>query len=259
MKISALASGSSGNCFYVESEKKGEAILIDCGISCKQVEERLSLLKKDPKKIKGIFVTHEHTDHIRGIDVFARKFNVPIFAPKKMIENKFICSNKPLLNNIKNDSTNKIADLEIMAFPKSHKSLDPVSYSVLDKNGKKLSVITDAGYACKNIIDNVSESNFLAIESNYDEKMLDDGSYPWPTKQWIKSDIGHLSNIQSAACVLEHATKKLKTVLLCHISQHNNTPEKALETSLYFIKQRSDIKPQINISTRQFATPLFKL
>ncbi len=259
MKISALSSASSGNCFYVESEKKGEAILIDCGISCKQIEERLGSIGKSPKKIKAIFVTHEHSDHIRGIDVFARKFKVPIFSPKKIIDNKFLCSNPELINEIKNDELNKIIGLEVQAFPKAHKALDPVSYSILDKNRRKLSIITDAGHACKNVTENVSDSSFLCIESNYDDKMLEEGRYPWPVKQWIKSDIGHLSNTQSASCVLEHARKKLKTIMLCHLSQKNNTPEKALETYSYFMKQRLDIKPQINISTRIAATPLFKI
>jgi phosphoribosyl 1,2-cyclic phosphodiesterase len=258
MKISALASGSSGNCFYVENEKKNQSILVDCGISCKQVEERLSFIKRSPEKIKAIFLTHEHSDHIRGVDVFARKFQIPVFAPKKMIHEAFLCSDSDLLNGIKNNETMKIAGLHVSAFPKSHKALDPVSYNLI-KDNKKLSIMTDVGYACENIIDNVSDSNFLCMESNYDEKMLMDGSYPWPTKQWIKSDVGHLSNVQSAACVLEHGHKKLKNIMLCHISQNNNTPEKAMETYSYFMKQRLDMTPKIDISTRQFATPLFRV
>jgi phosphoribosyl 1,2-cyclic phosphodiesterase len=258
MKVSALSSGSSGNCFYIENEKRNRSILVDCGISCKQVEERLAHIKKDPNKIKAVFVTHEHTDHIKGIDVFARKFNVPIFAPKKIAQNHFLCSDSSLINEIKNDETIKFGKMHITAFPKSHKSLDPVSYNLLE-NRKKLSVITDAGYACPNVIENVSDSNFLCIESNYDEKMLMEGMYPWPTKQWIKGDTGHLSNMQSAACVLEHGTRKLKDIMLCHLSQNNNTPEKALETYSYFMKQRHDIKPEINISLRDSATQLFRV
>jgi phosphoribosyl 1,2-cyclic phosphodiesterase len=258
MKISALASGSSGNCFYIENEKKNQGILVDCGISCKQIELRMANLNKNPEKIKAIFITHEHSDHIKGIDVFARKFQVPVFAPKKIIQDCFLTSDSDLLNGIKNDETLKILGLEISAFPKSHKSLDPVSYSIIQDN-KKLSIITDAGYACENIIDNVANSVFLAIESNYDEKMLMEGKYPWPVKKWISSDIGHLSNVQSAACVLEHSGKKLKNIMLSHISQNNNTPEKALETYSYFMKQRGDIKPKIEISSRDFATQLFKV
>lgn len=258
MKISALASGSSGNCFYVENDRKNQSILVDCGISCKQIEQRMNNINRNPKKIKAIFLTHEHSDHVRGVDVFARKFQVPIFAPKKMIHETFLCSENNLINGIKNDETIKIAGLEISAFPKSHKAIDPVSYGIL-QDGKKLGMMTDVGFACKNIINNVGDSNFLCIESNYDEKMLMEGKYPWPTKKWISSDIGHLSNVQSAACVLEHGSKKLKNIMLCHISQNNNTPEKALDTYSYFMKQRLDITPRIEISTRHFATSIFKV
>ncbi len=258
MKISALASGSSGNCFYIENEEKGKGILVDCGISCKQIEERMANIKRSPEKIKAVFLTHEHSDHIRGVDVFARKFKIPVFAPKKMIHECFLCSNKELLNGIKNNEALKIAGLEISAFPKSHKALDPVSYGITERN-KKLGIMTDVGHACENIVENVGDSNFICIESNYDEKMLMEGFYPWPTKQWIKSDIGHLSNVQSAACVLEHASKKLSNLMLCHISQNNNTPEKALETHAYFMKQRLDLTPKIYVSSRYFATPLFRV
>jgi len=265
MRVCALASGSSGNCFYIENEKLNSnngknAVLIDAGISCKQIELRLSSIGKNPENIKAIFVTHEHSDHIKGIDVLARKFKIPVFATSKVAKTAFLCSDLDFVKDIRNDETIKIIGLEINAFSKSHLALDPVSYSALDsKTRKKISVITDAGHACKNIIDNVNESDFLCIESNYDEKMLDEGFYPWPTKKWIKSDEGHLSNVQSAACVLENAHKKLKHMMLSHISANNNAPEIALKTHEYFMKQRKDIKPKISLSLRQFPTELFKI
>lgn len=260
MKISALSSGSSGNCFYIENDKKNQSILVDCGISCAQVEERLAAIKRSPEKIKGIFLTHEHLDHIKGADVFARKFNVPIFAAKKMIQESFLCSESDLLNGIKNDETMKIVGLEISAFSKSHKALDPVSFSIFDsKQNKTLSIITDAGYACKNICDNVSISNFLCIESNHDLEMLEKGLYPWHLKKWIRGDKGHLSNTQAACCVAEHATKKLKNIVLSHISEHNNTPEKALTTFSYMLNQRKDLSPKLHFSLKFSATPLFKV
>ncbi len=175
-----------------------------------------------------------------------------------MIAHSFLCSDKNLLNNLKSNDTMKIAGMEISAFPKSHKALDPVSYGIV-QNNKKLGIITDAGYACKKVIENVTDSDFLCIESNYDEKMLEEGRYPWPTKQWIKSDVGHLSNEQSASCVLEHANRKLKNLMLCHISQNNNTPEKALAIHSYFCKQRTYLNPKITLSLRNQVTELFKV
>jgi len=255
MRVCALASGSSGNCFYVENEKSDKAILIDAGISCKQIELRLNSIGKNTDNIRAIFLTHEHSDHIKGVDVFARKFNVPIFATKKTCS-RFICKKEELIHNIKNNENVKFGKMEINAFSKVHLAGEPVSYNFIE-NDKKLSIITDAGHACKNIIENVSTSDFLCLESNYDEKMLEEGFYPWPTKKWIKSDEGHLSNVQSAACVLENSSRKLKHVMLSHISANNNTPEIALKTHNYFMSQRKDIKPEISVSVRQFATPLF--
>lgn len=260
MKISALSSGSSGNAFFVENEKNNKAILVDCGISCKRIEERLGSINKAPESIQGIFLTHEHSDHVKGTDVFARKFNIPIFTTQKIIDKKLLCKNSNLINSIKNDEITKMNGLEITAFPKSHLSVDPVSFSILDfKQNKKLSIITDAGFACKNICDNVANSNFLCIESNHDLEMLENGPYPWHLKKWIKSDIGHLSNTQAACCVAEHATKKLKNIMLSHLSEHNNTPEKAIESFQYMLKQRKDLSPQLHSSEKFTATPLMKV
>ena len=262
MRVCALASGSSGNCFYVENELAGknQGFIIDAGISCKKIGERLRKIGRTEENVKAILVSHEHSDHIRGIDVFVRKFKVPVFATKMTFDSRFILQDRDLMNPIKNDETIKLAGLEINAFPKSHLCADPVSFSILDyRKNKTLSIITDIGYACQNISDAVSCSDFLCFESNYDEKMLDEGFYPWPTKKWIKSDKGHLSNTQSAACVIENAKKKLKHIMLSHISQNNNTPEIASDTHKYFFKQRTGFKPQLSISNKDFCTHLFKI
>jgi len=260
MKISVLSSGSSGNSFFIENERNNKGILVDCGISCKRIEERLSGLKRNPKDIKAIFITHEHSDHIRGTDVFARKFSVPIFGTKKAMDSKFICKQSDLLNNIKNDECSRIAGLDITAFSKSHLAADPVSFSIFDPKQRKIvSIITDAGHACNNVCDNVASANFLCMESNHDVEMLENGPYPWHIKKWIKSDNGHLSNIQAACCVAEHGTRKLKNVVLSHISEHNNTPEKAMETFDYMLKQRKDLSPKLFCSFKVSATPLMKV
>ncbi|MFH1500803.1 MAG: MBL fold metallo-hydrolase [archaeon] len=254
MILSALASGSSGNCFYIEN--KDTAILIDAGISSKQICLRLESLKKSPEKIKGVFLTHEHSDHIRGADVFARQFNVPIYATRKTAEKSFLCSDTSLINFIKNNETIKLGGMDVTAFPKSHLGEDPVSYSVT--NDKKISIITDAGYPCKNIIENISDSDFLCVESNHDVSMLDNGPYPYFLKKWIKSDKGHLSNLQAALCILEHAPSRLNNILLSHLSQVNNTPAFALGT-FKVLKERKDLAPRIFVSGRESPTPLLKI
>ncbi len=255
MEFSALASGSSGNCFYISNEKS--AILIDAGISAKQILDKLLLIGGDQRKIKGIFITHEHIDHIRGVDVLARKLNIPIFATKETIKNCFLCSNKNLIKSINKDSKIKINGLKIEAFSKSHGAADPVSYNVY--NNKKISVITDAGHACKNIKSHVSNCDLLCIETNYDEKMLLQGPYPFHLKKLISSDIGHLSNMQAALCTLEFASKNLKRIILAHISKTNNTPELAYNTFSNIIKERSNLNPMINLSLRENPTELFRI
>lgn len=255
MKIAALSSGSSGNCFYVKNKEKG--ILVDVGISCKQVIERLSLLRQNPSKIKGIFISHEHTDHIKGVDVIARKFNIPIFATKGTINNCFLCSDENLINKIKSNEILKLCGMEIEAFPKSHEAEEPVSFAI--RNQKTLSIITDIGYACKNVIEKVNDSDFLIIESNHDLDMLEYGPYPYFLKKFIKGKLGHLSNLHSALCVLEHSKSKLKNVVLSHLSKINNTPELAFSTFNSLIKERSDLKPKIFISSRENPTLLFNV
>lgn len=250
MKFCALSSGSSGNCFYFEENKTG--IIIDAGISCKKIVERFSSIgiseSEITSKVKGILITHEHCDHIRGADVFARKFNIPIFATKGTLKS-FVCSDSDLINEIKSDELINFNGFDVQSFLKSHKSNEPVSYSI---SGKKIvSVITDAGFCCENIHKYISQSNVLCLESNHDLDLLKEGPYPWPVKNWIKSDTGHLSNTQAGLSVLEHAPNKLKAIMLSHISEANNTPELALSTFKTLLKERKDLHPRLLLSTRE--------
>lgn len=255
MNLSVLASGSSGNCYFIEN--KDSAVLVDAGISCKQIHERLLGLGKNADKIKGIFVTHEHTDHTRGIDVFARTHNTPIFATQETINHSMLCSNNNLINPIRNNELVKMAGMEIQAFSKSHDASDPVSFTVT--NGKKISIITDVGQVCSKVIEHVSDSNLLCLESNHDETMLEEGPYPYYLKKRIRSNLGHLSNMQAGLCCLEHANPKLKHVILAHLSRTNNTPDLAFQTFTNLLKERSDLKPKVHVSNREFATDLFKI
>ena len=255
MEFCALASGSSGNCFYVK--ERDSAILIDAGILAKQILERLNSIKQTPEGIKGIFVTHEHIDHIRGIDVFASKYNIPIYVTKDTARASFICRDEELLNLIKNDEIINIAGLKIEAFSKSHDAADPVSYSI-EKKDKRLAVITDIGFACENVIDHVSCSHSVILESNHDAKMLENGPYPAYLKKRIASDKGHISNYNAALLVLQHGSKKLSNVMLSHLSQNNNTPELALKT-FELIKERNDLKPKIHLSLRENVSKCIRL
>jgi phosphoribosyl 1,2-cyclic phosphodiesterase len=255
MKIAALASGSAGNCFYIEDDRTETAVLIDAGISTRQISLRLAMLGLTTDKIKGIFITHEHADHIKGADVFARKFQVPIFATKETINKCSLCSDKYLIKAINNTDIIKVGGSKVQAFSKSHKAADPISYTILAN--KKVSVITDVGYACQNIIDHVAAADFLFLESNHDPEMLSNGPYPAFLKKWIAGDHGHLSNSAAGHCVLNHASQKLANIVLSHLSSTNNSPDLALSTFRSIINKRSGFSPKVHVSKQHSPTKLF--
>ncbi|MCK5282682.1 MAG: MBL fold metallo-hydrolase [Nanoarchaeota archaeon] len=236
-EVSVLASGSSGNCFYIGSDK-GD-ILIDAGISCKQISQRLEQIGKDIRDIKGIFVTHEHGDHTRGIDVLTRKYNIPVYINKGTLRNCYL--DKSNVNLIKSDEEINLNGLKILPFSKSHEAADPVSYLIKNK-GKKVSIITDIGYSCDNVIKSVAESDLVILESNHDTNMLKNGSYPHYLKKRIGGDKGHLSNYDAGLLVLEHGKRKLQYVLLSHLSLNNNTPDVALNTFNSMLRERKDLQ-----------------
>ena len=254
MKYSSLSSGSSGNSFYVLNEKTDSAILIDSGISCKKTEESLSYLNKSVESIKAIFITHEHSDHLKGADVLARKHGIPIFATPKTIRNSFVCSNEGLVNPISGNREINIAGMDIKPFKKNHDGHEPVSYSVFDS--KKMSILTDIGKTCRNVEGAISDANSLIIESNHDINMLKKGNYPYPTKQRILSSEGHLSNWHSSLAVLEHAHNKLRNITLAHLSRNNNTPELALNTFKKILNERKNFHPEIEVALKNIPTRL---
>ncbi|MBU0614729.1 MAG: MBL fold metallo-hydrolase [Nanoarchaeota archaeon] len=256
MQSSALASGSSGNCFFIEANNT--PFLIDAGISAKQICRRLESLGKDPEKIKGIFITHEHSDHIKGVDVLARKYNIPVYLTRKCHENCNIESDHSLVRHIEKDKELDFHGIKILPFSKNHDASDPVSYAIAYRE-KKLSVMTDIGLVCNNVIDHISGSDLIFMESNHDLQMLEKGPYPAYLKKRIASDFGHLSNYAAALCLLEHASPKLKHVILSHLSENNNTEEIALKTIRSLLSTRKDLSLKIHLSGRQKPTEIITI
>ena len=214
------------------------------------------MINKDPKNIKAIFITHEHSDHIKGADVLAAS-KYSTLCNKRNNKNGFLCSDESLINEIKNNVTTSLFGMEVEAFSKSHAAADPVSYTIANK--KRVSVITDAGHICHNIRRHVAEADFIFLESNHDVNMLETGPYPYPLKKWIKGDTEHLSNKQAALCSLEHANQKLSNIVLSHLSETNNTPQIAMKTFKSLLKERLDLKTKIMVSQKHSPTQLFKL
>jgi len=256
IEICGLSSGSSGNCFYIGDNKN--ALLIDAGLSCKRVFERMNMRGLDIAKVRGIFISHEHTDHVQGTDVLARRLNVPVFATKGCLKNNFLCSNEKLINIIKDKDVVNLEDFDISVFSKKHDSSEPVSFEVsVDK--KKIGILTDIGKMCQNTKQVIGNSDFLIMESNHNLNMLKNGPYPVFLKNRILGDRGHLSNFHAGVGVLEHADKRLKAVMLAHLSIVNNHPSLALSEFSNLIKERSDLNPKIMISSRTEPTKLFRL
>jgi phosphoribosyl 1,2-cyclic phosphodiesterase len=256
MELIALSSGSTGNCFYIENH--GSAVLVDAGISAKQIKDRLAQRNKSLEKIKAIFITHEHTDHIRGVDVLARELNIPIFATAKTLNSRFICSDDSLLNKISSNQKINFDFLSIESFSKAHAAAEPISYKIQAE--KTISVITDLGHICPNARKAIHDSDLLCLESNHDLALLETGPYPFFLKKWIRSNEGHLSNNQAALAILEHASSKLKTIVLSHLSQTNNAPKIALAVTSKILKERLDLQGTgLFVSQHDEPTQIFQI
>lgn len=231
-RVCPLFSGSKGNCIFAGSESEG--ILIDVGRSCKQIERALLENEINVGAIRAIFLTHEHSDHINGVRVFASKYNLKVFATPGVlgaIESKGILNGKFQYDIIRS-AGELIGDIFVKPFKTPHDSVDSVGYVINTPGGKKVVVATDIGYISDEVNAALIGADTVIIESNHDVKMLENGPYPYFLKKRILSECGHLSNDACAKILptlIKNGTKKF---ILAHLSQENNIPELALETSL---------------------------
>lgn len=232
MRMVSIASGSSGNCIYIGSDNTH--ILVDAGISNKRIEQGLNELGLKGSELNGILITHEHSDHIKGLGVLARKYGIPVYSTKETLEAiqdvKSLGEYPPeLLHPIAHDVNFSVGDLDIDPFMIDHDAANPVAYRV--RNGKKsVAVATDMGHYSQYIIDHLLELDALLLESNHDVRMLESGPYPYYLKRRILGDHGHLSNENAGrllSCILHD---KLKHIFLGHLSKENNYEELAYET-----------------------------
>jgi len=248
LKIASIASGSNGNCYYLENE--GDSVLIDAGVSRKQIVERMNRLGLSLSNLRGVFISHEHSDHIYGIDVLARKHDVAVFMTKKTFAAYGRAIKNVSINFFSPGEKVRLGSLCVHPFLKSHDAAEPCSFSV-SCAGVNVAVLTDIGLHCDNVIEHVRNADAIFLESNYDDQMLKTGPYPAHLKRRIASDVGHLSNTQAATLALEHASARLRHVFLSHLSANNNTPELALRTFLQMIGKRTDLKPDVGIASRE--------
>jgi len=229
MRLCSIASGSSGNCIYVGSE--ATHLLVDAGISGKRVEEGLKFLELSGRDVDGILITHEHSDHIAGLGVLSRKYEIPIYATKGTIEAILNCKNAPdasLFHEIQADTKVTIKDLTVNPMKISHDAAQPVAYRI-GYGSSKVAVCTDLGVYNEYTVECLKGMDALLLEANHDINMLQVGPYPYYLKQRILGDRGHLSNENSGRLLNKVLCDKTKAVVLGHLSKENNLPELAYE------------------------------
>lgn len=232
MQLYSIASGSSGNCIYVGSDNRG--FLVDVGTSLKKVREGLCEQGLSLDLLEGILITHEHSDHIAGLAALLRKYPLPVYATADTIEKIWEKCNMnnispDLFHSIRSGDEFTVSDYRIRSFPISHDAVDPVCYT-LENEGAKVGIATDMGVYDDTVIENLGDCDSVLIEANHDINLLQVGPYPYSLKMRILGDHGHLSNDASARLLREIIHRGLKTVVLGHLSEHNNFPELAYNT-----------------------------
>lgn len=262
LNFCSLSSGSSGNCYYVGNEFHG--ILIDAGISATAIRKFLKTMDISMQTIMGVMISHNHIDHIKGLEVLTRKNHLPAFTTGKVWE-----SILPSHNNISRDCIREIplqqkfhlAGFDIEAFPVNHDAPETIGFHIC-AGGKKITIVTDLGHICETAAPYIQAANLLVIESNYDEPMLMNGSYPHFLKARIRSDHGHLGNHQTAEFLADNIHENLNHICLAHLSKNNNTPEKALQTLQRIFSERGialNGHPRISILNRNTPTDMITL
>ncbi|CAM3940806.1 MBL fold metallo-hydrolase [Mesobacillus zeae] len=227
LHFSVLASGSTGNAIYVENGE--HSFLVDAGLSGKQMELLFKEIGRDIKDLSGLFVTHEHSDHIKGIGILARKHKLPVYANEKTwkamdgligevpVDQKF---------TFDMETVKSFGSLDIESFGVSHDAAEPMFY-VFHHEGKKLVLVTDTGYVSDRMKGIISNADSYVFESNHDVQMLRMGRYPWNIKRRILSDVGHVSNEDAALAMSEVAGDRTKSFYLAHLSLDNNMKDLA--------------------------------
>jgi phosphoribosyl 1,2-cyclic phosphodiesterase len=224
LQITSLNSGSNGNCYYIGN--KNEAILVDAGLSCRETEKRMKRLGLNMAKVKAVFISHEHSDHIRGVSVLARRYFLPVYITPKTLQNTRLQEENILTIPFQAYEPVQIGELSISGFPKFHDARDPHSF-VVTYNDINVGVFTDIGAPCENLIHHFKQCHAAFLESNYDDVMLEQGYYPYYLKNRIRGGHGHLSNKQAVDLFKTYKPDFMSHVFLAHLSKDNNCPKLA--------------------------------
>lgn len=236
MKVISLQSGSNGNSFFVEAS--GVRLLFDAGISGRAAEERLAIHGRDIRSVEGLFISHDHSDHIRSMGVFQRKFGLPVYVTRGTLNAAYKTGKVGPMQRVRFFTAGDSVEFEgedsqvvrVHTVPTPHDSADGVAFVIEDGVGNRVGILTDLGHVFQGLREVLESLDAVIIESNYDNEMLEYGRYPAHLKRRIRGKGGHLSN-EEAACLLEQAGRdRLKWACLCHLSEDNNRPDVAVRT-----------------------------
>lgn len=254
--MAVLASGSSGNCTFIATERT--KILIDAGLSGRETQRRLAGIGEKPESIQAILITHEHWDHIAGLARLAGKYRIPVYITsltRNALPNDI---DLPALETIQAGRRFEISDLTVEPFTIPHDAADPVAYR-LKAEGAQVAVCTDLGYIPQNVKDSLRGTHCLVIESNHDLEMLRDGPYPWTIKQRIMSRTGHLSNTALNKFLnSEEFDRQARVIVLAHLSQQNNHPEIAHLAASSALESQNAGETRLVISSQLERTEVFE-
>jgi phosphoribosyl 1,2-cyclic phosphodiesterase len=226
LQITSLNSGSNGNCYYIGNAT--EAVLVDAGISCRETERRMKRLGLKMDIVKAIFISHEHSDHIRGLEVLSKKYSLPVYITTRTMQNGGLSLNELYVRVFDESAPIAVGGFTIHAFSKAHDAIEPHSFMITHE-GIRIGVFTDIGVPCHNLIRHFQQCHAAFLEANYDEQLLEQGRYPYFLKKRIRGGKGHLSNAQALAVFKAHKPSYMTHLLLSHLSRDNNRPELALE------------------------------
>ncbi|MGF3067284.1 MBL fold metallo-hydrolase [Facklamia sp. P12945] len=262
LSFSILASGSTGNCTYIESGQK--RFLVDAGLSGKKIEALFKQIDRDINLIDAIFVTHEHKDHIHGVGVLSRRYNLPIYANRETWKamDRMIGEIAPENKQyIEPETMLQLGDIDIVSYNVSHDAAQPQFYA-FQKGNKQFVMLTDTGYVSDRLRSQLRNADAYLIEANHEIELLRYGPYPWSVKQRILSDKGHLSNQDGALAIRDLMGSKTKDIYLGHLSQDNNTKELAMLTmedtlQAYDVDTVRDLK--LHMTDPIKATPIKKI
>lgn len=257
LKICILASGSSGNSIHISSDKT--SILIDAGLSGRQMKARLGAIGRTLGEVDAVIISHEHTDHVRGLGFIERKTSIPIYL--NSATSKAVADRGTALSRARIFTTNApfaVEDITVIPFSVMHDAADPVGFAVSLDN-VKIALATDLGYATHLVKEMMRDASAIVIETNHDPVLLQDHPRPWALKQRIKSKQGHLSNESAARLIEEVASEKLQAVFLAHISRDCNRPELGLDSICRSLARRGLEETRIIVTSRDGPTEVVEI